>query len=160
MNTPRASDDTAARPPLSDVLTPSIHWSFKTTVALVAAHSGSSWSAACPSTTMTCSVGTASAVSMARRSNDVPRNFKSCFGCPIRLEPPAARMTAASNGASATGRTHRDGRRALSARWFGLSAELAALGRDHLGQNSHADLFGRLRADVQTDRAVQPIQLL
>ena len=26
---------------------------------------------------------------MARRSNDVLRNFSSCFGCPMRLEPPA-----------------------------------------------------------------------
>ena len=103
MNTPRASDATAASPPRNEVLTPSAHWSFSTAMAPLSAISGRSLSAAWPRTTITCSDGTARAVSIARRNSDEPRKRSNCFGLPpIRLEPPAARMTAASTYAEPT----------------------------------------------------------
>src|SRR5437763_1706237 len=102
---------------------------------------------------MTWSAGTACAVSIARRSNEIPRNLSSCLGWPMRLEPPAARMTAASTE-PLHGRG--DGSRSLL---LDLRREFAVLGRDHLRQNGHADLFGRLGADVETDRPVQPREL-
>src|SRR6267143_110951 len=94
---------------------------------------------------------------MARRSNDVPRNLRSCLGWPIRLEPPAARMTAASTQVVPTFLGHGGGDRPGALRSRG---KFAALGRDDLGQDGYADLLRRLRANVQADRSMQARQPL
>jgi len=87
-----------------DAAMPSPQAGFSVTITGSRASAGRICSACEPSTATTGQADDASAASTARRRSDLPSSSSSCFGEPIRVEAPAARITTPNRKEAGGGR--------------------------------------------------------